>query len=250
MYYCELDVVVFGSCNSIRRENDVESSTETSNQVRSLEACSSEYYDKIGLDRSSNNLVIYNKDKICEVKIDFNNKNSDRFKFCYDKVNIVYNSGVKIEVKLDEELSVYRFSEYTIQSWGDGCATKPTAGKNYTYSYIYFYFYFLCFSFREIKKLCESAVNKFKSYIRPTFGYSNFEERDESEINKLMKIGLDLNVPDIKNFICEKYEDDYEEEYGIVAIIGNYYYRYGDGEVCKDEVNNIEDYGILLYLIS
>lgn len=135
--------MVFVSCNSIRRENENVESVEEVNSVRSLQTCSSDYYNKVGVAKISNynynyyNLVIFNGMKICEVQIYFNDE-IDRFKFCYDKISLLSNG--KIKVKFDSETSVYRFSKNTVNKLSDCTdANKPVAGKNYTSEYIYIF---------------------------------------------------------------------------------------------------------------
>lgn len=135
--------MVFVSCNSIRRENENVESAEEVNSVRSLQTCSSDYYNKVGVTKISNynynyyNLVIFNGMKICEVQIYFNDE-IDRFKFCYDKISLLSNG--KIKVKFDSETSVYRFSKNTVNKLSDCTdANKPVAGKNYTSEYIYIF---------------------------------------------------------------------------------------------------------------
>lgn len=132
--------MVFVSCNSIRRENENVQSAEEVNSVRSLQTCSSDYYNKVGVAKISNygnSLVIFNGMKICEVQIYFNDE-IDRFKFCYDKISLLSNG--KIKVKFDSETSVYRFSKNTVNKLSDCTdANKPVAGKNYTSEYIYIF---------------------------------------------------------------------------------------------------------------
>lgn len=133
--------MVFVSCNSIRRENENEESKEGVKSTRILRACSSDYYNKVGVaSTNSNNLVIFNGKKICVIQIYFDDE-KDRFKFCYERLNLMVD-GVK--VKFESENSVYRFSINTVDKLSD-CTdkNKPVAGRNYTSAYIYIFFVLL-----------------------------------------------------------------------------------------------------------
>lgn len=102
--------------------------------------------------------------------------------------------------------------------------------------------------YREIKSLgCANALEKVELLIDYNLVNSHFYERSEEEVNYLIdNLKFTLYRPNIKNFVYTKI--DYEDDYEIESVIGNYYYYYyysyrnSQLTMKKGEVIIIDDY--------